>query len=63
MKEKRNILKVIKGFDILREKLGETEMLDSLYDAINIDDLANYVERIARAKNLYIDIYVKESRD
>ena len=63
MAEKRNMLKVIKGFRILREKLGDTEMLDSLYDAINGDDLGIYVEKIARVKNLYIDIYVKEARD
>ena len=56
MAEKRNICKVIDGFNILREKLGDAEMLDSLFIAINFDDLARYLERIAREKSLYIDL-------
>lgn len=56
MAEKRNICKVIDGFNILREKLGDADMLDSLFIAINGDDLARYLERIAEEKSLYIDL-------
>ena len=56
MTEKRNISKLIDGFNILREKLGDAEMLDSLFVAFSVDDLASFTERIARMKNLYIDL-------
>lgn len=54
MAVKRDYTEVCNAFDNLRQELGDSAMLDSLYQFIGTSELADYVELIAKDEDIYI---------
>jgi hypothetical protein len=54
MAVKRDHKEVCNAFDNLRQELGDSAMLDSLYQFIGTNDLADYLELIAKDEDIYI---------
>lgn len=55
---------VCNAFDNLRQALGDSRMLDNLYQFIGTNELADYVELIAKDEDIYLsyDGEVDETR-
>ena len=64
MAVKRDYKEVCNAFDNLRLALGDSAMLDSLYQFIGTSELADYVELIAKDEDIYLsyDGEVDETR-
>lgn len=64
MAVKRDHKEVCNAFANLRQALGDSRMLDSLYQFIETYKLADYVELIARDEDIYLsyDGEVDETR-
>lgn len=54
MAVKRDYKEVCNAFANLRQELGDSAMLDSLFQFISTDDLADYIELIAKDEDIYI---------
>lgn len=54
MAVKRDHKEVCNAFDNLRQELGDSAMLDSLYQFIGTNELADYVELIALRTRIFI---------
>lgn len=54
MAVKRDYKEVCNAFDNLRQELGDSSMLDSLYQLIGTNELADYIELIAKDEDIYI---------
>lgn len=54
MSVKRDNKEVCNAFDNLRQALGDSRMLDSLFQFIGTYELADYVEFIARDEDIYL---------
>lgn len=54
MAVKRDYKEVCNAFDNLRLALGDSRMLDCLYQFIGTSELADYVELIAKDEDIYI---------
>lgn len=64
MAVKRDYKEVCNAFDNLRLALGDSRMLDCLYQFIGTNELADYVELIAKDEDIYLsyDGEVDETR-
>ena len=54
MAVKRDHKEVCNAFDNLRQALGDSWMLDCLYQFIGTNELADYVELIAKDEDIYL---------
>ena len=54
MAVKRDHKEVCNAFENLRQELGDSAMLDSLYQFIGTNELADYIELIANDEDIYI---------
>ena len=54
MAVKRDYKEVCNAFANLRQELGDSAMLDSLWQFIDTDNLADYLELIAKDEDIYV---------